>query len=170
MNIILCGFMGAGKSTMGIRAAKAFSWEFVDTDRYIEEKTSMSVKEIFDKHGETAFRQMETDAVRELSERSGYIIATGGGTMMNEENRSALSKSGLILLIEISKETVLSRLAGDTTRPLLARPDREEIIEKLMKERLPVYRKSADIIVDGNRPYNRVYKDIINILKNHIDK
>ncbi|MCI8360374.1 MAG: shikimate kinase [Clostridiales bacterium] len=174
MNIVLCGFMGCGKTTVGKILAQQLDFAFVDMDAYIEEKAGMRVSDIFALQGEPAFRRMEAEACRALSERSGLVIATGGGALMQPENRQTLAAGGVIVLIEVRPETVAQRLRGDDSRPLLAGADtakeKENRIRELMEKRLPTYRQAAVLVVDGNRPARQVAAEIGCACKFYIDK
>lgn len=148
-NLILCGFMGCGKSTVGRLLAEKTGRSFVDMDTFIEEQAGMSVSSIFEQYGEADFRRREREACRALAARQGLVIAAGGGALTFQENAGALSASGTIVLLEVSPETVLKRLEGDTTRPLLMRRDKEAAVRELMARRLPLYRRAATVSVDG---------------------
>lgn len=150
MNVVLCGFMGCGKSTVGKRAARRLGLEFVDMDTYIEKKAGMSISDIFANYGEAEFRRMETEAAKELSERSGLLIATGGGAVLNPANVAAFKSGGVVVLLEVSATTVIDRLKNSTTRPLLQRPDRESAVRELMAARKDAYHSAASIIINGN--------------------
>ena len=106
-NLILCGFMGCGKTTVGKRLAAATGREFIDMDRFIENQAGMTVSEIFAAQGEGAFRQMETEAARSLSAREGLVIASGGGTVLNPENVRLFRKTGKILLLDVPLSALL---------------------------------------------------------------
>lgn len=145
-NLILIGFMGCGKTSVGKRLAKATERKFVDIDRYIEEKENRKVSEIFAAEGEPFFRQLETQAVKTLSQMQNLIIACGGGTVLRRENVDAFhATGGLILFLDVPIAVLQQRLKNDTKRPLLQQPNRERIIEKLHRERYPLYRKAADV-------------------------
>ena len=147
-NIILCGFMGCGKSTVGALLAKKTGMSFIDLDSYIEKKENKTVSKIFADSGEDYFRALEIEAARELSERNGLVIAAGGGTLVFRENVEVLKKSGRIVLLELPVETVAKRLENDTTRPLLNRPDKDEAMRELYNKRLPLYRAVCDLELD----------------------
>ena len=151
-NIILCGFMGCGKSTVGRLLAQRTGRTFVDMDEYIEEQAGMTVSAIFDRYGEADFRRCERDACRTLANEQNLVIAAGGGALTFPENVAVLSSTGTIVLLEVSPETVLMRLQGDTTRPLLMRQDKEQAVRELMAKRSPLYRLAASITVDGEAP------------------
>lgn len=148
-SIILCGFMGCGKTTVGTLLAKKTNREFLDLDAYIEQQHCMRVSDIFETQGEQAFRQMETDAVRALSGKGGLVLATGGGTVLREENTALLRQNGIIVLLDVPLHQLEQRLAGATDRPLLQRPDRTQFMAHLHAERMPKYQMAADIRIDA---------------------
>lgn len=148
-NIILIGFMGCGKSTVGKKLANAFSYQFMDTDARIEEQSGKKIAQIFEEEGEEAFRQAETALLKQLlQEADRRVIATGGGMPMREENVAYLRKIGTVVFLEASIETILERLQNDTERPLAAGKDREKNLRTLYEKRLPVYRGAAELCVD----------------------
>ena len=151
-NIILCGFMGSGKTTVGRRLAQKAHMEFIDMDDYIEQREGRTITDIFAQDGEETFRRMETEAARELASRRGLVIAAGGGALTFAANVEALRPSCVIVLLEVKPETVLTRLKGDTSRPLLAREDKETAVRELFAARLPLYRAAAQYTVDGEQP------------------
>ena len=164
-NIVLCGFMGSGKSTIGRMLSEKLSMPLIDTDIYIEKKLNMTIPRIFEEKGENFFRQTETQVCRELSEFDGYIISTGGGTLLNSENASVMREGGIIFLLNVSENTVLRRLKDDSTRPLLQRDDKEKAVHELMTKRMPLYKRAADHIIDAQLPPNIVCKKIIEIFR-----
>lgn len=149
-NIVLCGFMGCGKSTVGRRLAKKRSMTFVDMDSYIEAKAGRTISEIFATDGEAAFRTMEHETCVALGGKSDLVIATGGGAVLRADNVSALSQNGTIVFLNVSEACVLERLKNDTTRPLLQREDKEAAVHALMQERIPLYTKAAMLTVDAD--------------------
>lgn len=160
-NIVLSGFMGSGKTTIGRRLASALHMKFVDMDLYIEKKTGMTVSEIFAQHGEAYFRQLETETVRELAQEKHYVIATGGGTLMQPVNVEAFHKGGgEILYLDVPLRALQERLKNDKRRPLLQTEDRNAVIEKLLNERKPKYLAAADVVVDAGAPTVVVVKRI----------
>lgn len=144
--IVLIGFMGSGKTSVGREIARRTGAEFVDVDERIETASGRSVPEIFAGAGEPAFRELEREAIREAVSVPGRVIATGGGAFQDEENRGLLRAYGPVVLLSVTPETVLARLAEDRTRPLLAAGDRERRIRELLAARLPGYR-AADFAV-----------------------
>ncbi len=157
-NIVLCGFMGCGKSTVGKNLARKTGRKFIDMDTYIEEKAGMSVSEIFEKHGESGFRDMEHEACRKLSETEGLVIASGGGAFTFKRNYEVFRGKDVIVLLDVPLDIIRQRLRNDKTRPLLQRPDRDNAIKELYSKRLPLYNAAADIIVAGqNTPVKTAY-------------
>lgn len=169
MNIILCGFMGCGKSTIGRRAASRLGLEFVDMDTYIEKTAGMSVSEIFERYGEPEFRRMETKAAEELSKKSGLLIATGGGAVLNPDNVAAFKSGGVIVLLKVSAEKVIERLKDSTNRPLLMREDRDAAVRELMEKRGSAYMNAASIIIDANLKIPFVTNTLVQSVKNYLD-
>lgn len=148
-DIILIGFMGAGKTTVGKRLAGSLGCRFVDTDEYIVSKAGMPVSEIFERYGEENFRARETDALRDLlSEEDMAVLSVGGGLPMREENRRYLRELGKTVYLRARTETLVKRLAGDESRPLLRGQDLQERITELLRQRGAVYEAAADIILD----------------------
>lgn len=164
-NVILCGFMGCGKTTVGRELAARTGMTFVDMDTYIEERAGMTVSDLFAQYGEEEFRRREREACRELAVRTDQVIAAGGGALTFPANAEALRKSGVIVLLEISPQAVLSRLEGDTTRPLLQRPDKAEAVRQLLDVRLPLYQRAADCRVNAEQEPAAVAADIVLAVK-----
>lgn len=152
-NLILCGFMGCGKTSVGRRAARLLEREFCDLDQYIEEKAGLTVAEIFARYGEAGFREREAQAVREVSARPGLIIASGGGTVLRESNvRAFHERGGVIVFLDAPLAALQERLKNDKRRPLLQVPNRREVIASLHAQREPLYRAAADVTVDAGAP------------------
>ncbi len=144
-NIVLVGFMGTGKTVTGRVLAERTGMELVDMDSMIEARQEKPISEIFAQDGEGAFRAMERDLVKELSARSGLIISTGGGIVLNPENIADFEKTGLVVCLTASPETIFQRLESDTTRPLLS-GDKKSQIATLLKKRQPLYAAIAHSI------------------------
>ncbi len=150
MNIVLTGFMGTGKSTVGRQAAGVLHIPFYDIDKVIEKQEGKSVQAIFDEKGEAAFRAIETAALRTLCEKDDVLIAAGGGVLLSEENRKILNKKGILVCLTAKAGTILDRLKNDSTRPLLAGDDRAQKVEALLKERESAYNQCPiQIATDG---------------------
>jgi shikimate 5-dehydrogenase len=166
-NIVLCGFMGSGKTSIGKKLAREMGRQFIDLDHHIENKMNMRVSAIFEKYGEEEFRRMEREAVAELSVKQNLIIACGGGTVMKEENvKQFHAGNSIIVFLDVSLETLQERLKNDRKRPLLQKGDRAEIISNLYKERAHIYRMASDIRVFAGLPVSVVIKQIVKITKN----
>jgi len=159
-NLILCGFMGCGKSTVGKRLAEITGRTFVDTDDFIEQNEQMTIPEIFARRGESEFRRMEREAVKTLSKRNNLVIATGGGTLMNPDNTAVFKENGVVILLNAGLDVMKVRLQDDTSRPLLAKPNREELMEQLYRDRIGTYRNAADFIVPADETAVHVAEEI----------
>lgn len=158
-NIILCGFMGCGKSTVGRNLARKSGRKFLDMDAYIEEKAGMTVSEIFDKYGENGFRDMEHKACLELAEMSDLVVASGGGAFTFERNVRAFKGRDTIVFLDVPLEVIKNRLKNDKIRPLLQRPDKDKAMKELYDKRYPIYKKAADIAVAGqNTPLKTAFQ------------
>lgn len=140
MTIFLCGFMGCGKSTVGTRLAKKLNCPFTDMDTYIEEQADMTIPEIFEKHGEPHFRDLETQAVRDLAGREG-VIACGGGAMLREVNAEIARENGIVLFLDVPFKMCYQRIAN-TDRPIVRRSTRQELYT-LYRKRRGVYKKHS---------------------------
>ena len=148
MNIVLCGMMGVGKSSVGVRVAERTGRMWYDTDVVISDRHGR-ISDIFEFYGEAHFRALETEIVRELSARDGLVISTGGGLVLKPENNELLKKNGKIFFLRATFETLLKRVRADETRPLLKNTGKTaETLGKLLKERTPVYEHVADYIID----------------------
>ena len=150
-NIILCGFMGCGKTTVGNALAQLSRRPLVDTDALIIQEAGISINEIFSRYGESHFRDLEHKICCNISSQDELIVSTGGGALTYERNAQALKlNGGKIFLLDVPVEIIEERLRNDTTRPLLNVPNRREILQKLYHQRLPLYRACADYIIDAS--------------------
>ena len=148
-NILLIGFMGAGKTSVGLKLSWKLRIPVEDTDKLIEKRTGKAISEIFQTEGEEAFREMETNLLREISKRPyRRILSVGGGTPVREENRKLLRKCGTVIYLRVRPETVYARLKGDKSRPLLQGEDPLGTIQRLLESRKEAYESCADIILD----------------------
>jgi shikimate kinase len=162
-NLVLIGFMGVGKSTIGRFCAAYLGMEFRDSDAVIEARAGMPVAELFTTHGEARFRQLEREVVAELAASRGLVIATGGGVPLNPENTARLRAGGLVVLLRAAPETLVARLTRGTPRPLLANcTDPRARIEEMLAERAACYRAAAHCQVDGTgRSARQVARSVI---------
>ncbi len=165
-NIFLVGPMGAGKSTTGRVLARRLGLDFVDSDTEIEARTGADIPLIFEIEGEAGFRQREEAMIDELSQREGIVLATGGGAILSPANRRRLGARGFVVYLETSVEQQLERTQHDRNRPLLQTDDREARLRRLLEERAPLYRETADLVVptSGETP-RRVVGRIIRALE-----
>ena len=165
-NIILCGFMGCGKTSVGRRVAALTGREFCDLDQYIEGRAGMSVSEIFARFGEAGFREREAQAVGEVAGKPGLIVASGGGTVLAQKNVDAFhAAGGTIVFLDAPLAALQERLKNDKRRPLLQVPDRSRVIAELFGKRTPLYQAAADIIVDAGAPPVTVARRIAGLSK-----
>ena len=137
-NIVLVGFMGTGKTTIGRLLAGQTGMPLVDMDALVEEHAGKSINEIFAEDGEPQFRILEREIVRELSAQSHHVVSTGGGIVLNPDNISDYEKTGLVVCLLASAEEILNRVQHDDTRPLLAGDKKDKIIQ-LLEIRRPLY-------------------------------
>lgn len=150
-NIVLVGPMGAGKSTIGRQLSSMLGFEFFDTDSIIESRSGADIPWIFDVEGEEGFRDRETAVLADLLSCKGTVLATGGGIVLREQNRSLLSRIGTVFYLSASIEQLIKRTKKDKKRPLLQVSDPEKKIRELVELRDPIYREVADevIVTDG---------------------
>ncbi|MCG6861798.1 MAG: shikimate kinase AroK [Chromatiaceae bacterium] len=166
-NIFLVGPMGAGKSTVGRQLAEAISFEFRDSDQEIQRRTGVDIPTIFEYEGEEGFRQRERQVIDELSEKSGIVMATGGGAVLRPDNRQDLTARGVVVYLHCSPEQQYARTSRDRNRPLLHTEDPLERLRQLMEERDPLYRQVADMVVSTERRgTSSVVKEIRRRLEN----
>ena len=170
-NIILTGFMGSGKTTLGKWISKHTGRTFIDTDKEIEFKAGCTVSDIFKEQGEAAFRQMETEYLKELADsgKKNLVISVGGGTVLREENRKLLSSMGTVVYLKASVDELANRLRYDERRPLLqgkTGDERRQLIEDMLKDREEAYSSAAHFIITTDGVYfPRIYQIIYRKLK-----
>ncbi len=141
-NIILTGFMGTGKTTLGRLLAERLGYEFIDTDTLIEAQIGQTIAELFQTEGEAAFRKLESKLVEELAQKEGLVIATGGGLVLDPKNVAILSESGQIICLTASPEEILARVSKQQdVRPLLQEEDPQAKIIELLQQRDSTYRQ-----------------------------
>lgn len=148
-NIILIGFMGCGKSTVGIKLSYRMRRSMLDTDKLIEKEEGRTISEIFAADGEVYFRDLETRCLENLIKtEKNRIISVGGGLPVRKENHALLKQLGTVVYLRANAETIYERVKNDTTRPLLQGENPQEKIKNLMEQRLAVYEQAADVIID----------------------
>jgi shikimate kinase len=146
-NIVLCGFMATGRSSVGKKLAEIMGLEFVDLDAAIEAEEGLSIPRIFAERGEPAFRELESRMVERMMNRTGLVISTGGGTVVNPRNMETLKSRGVVVALTADIPTILRRAGSGDDRPLLQAEDREERIRELLLKRAPFYAQ-ADMTID----------------------
>jgi shikimate kinase len=152
-NIFLVGPMGSGKTAVGKALARALQLTFVDSDAEIERRTGVDITFIFEKEGEAGFRERERDVIADLTRRDDIVLATGGGVVVNADNRRHLAERGCVVYLQTSVAQQLERTRHGKHRPLLVTGDPRTRLEELLREREPLYRGIADMTVctDGRR-------------------
>lgn len=162
-HIILIGFMGAGKTTIGKKLAEELEITFVDTDEMVEEQTGRKISDIFAEDGESYFRKLETEMLCQLLKREEpCVIAVGGGLPMQPVNRPLLKELGKVVFLEAEVESLVLRLQGDTSRPKLQGGNLRERIKSLMEQRLEVYLEVADAkVATDNQGFEQIVAEII---------
>jgi shikimate kinase len=146
--IVLIGFMGAGKSSVGRTLARMTGLPRFDTDEKVAARFGLTISEIFETHGEEKFREAETDALRELSGKGEAIIVTGGGIVLRPGNVELLRALGTIVHLGADEAALFMRISRRSTRPLLRTENPRATMKELLRVRLPLYRSAADIEVD----------------------
>lgn len=148
MNIVLTGFMASGKTAVGKKLAEKLNRRYLDVDEIIEKDTKLTIAKIFEKFGETVFRDLETKAIKCVAMLDNYVIATGGGAVLRPENVAELRRNGRIVYLAANPEAILRRIGDARTRPLLAKePDKLTKIKELLAKREPFYR-NCDMNID----------------------
>ena len=148
--LFLIGPMGSGKSTVGKQLASLLNCDFIDSDAEIETRSGANIPWIFDVEGEEGFRRREAAVIADLAQRPNAVIATGGGAVIREGNRTVMADSGVVIYLDVSLENQIKRTGSGDDRPLLKGADKRETLSRLMQEREPLYRSIADIIVTAN--------------------
>ena len=149
-NIVLIGFMGTGKTTIGKIASERLGLQFIDTDDLIIEREGEPIPKIFERLGEAGFREIETAVLRELAEdeEAGKVVATGGGIVTQAENLALLGRLGFVVWLSATVETIFERVSLNRDRPLLYTPDPMQTITDMLGEREKFYREVADLTVE----------------------
>ncbi|MDJ0805600.1 MAG: shikimate kinase AroK [Gammaproteobacteria bacterium] len=150
-NLFLIGPMGAGKTTVGKQLSRALGMEFMDSDLEIQRRTGVDIPTIFEFEGEQGFRDRERAVIEELTAKEGIVLATGGGAVLDADNRRVLSSRGLVIYLHCSPEHQYDRTYRDRNRPLLQTENPLEKLKDLMQIREPLYRQTADMVVISER-------------------
>jgi len=165
VNLYIVGFMATGKSAVGRMLARKLGFRFIDSDRAIEEKEGMRIKEIFEEHGEEYFRRLERDFVESGHPPQKCIVACGGGLIMQQGVLDVLKTKGVIVCLSASVETILKRTSGSKKRPLLNTEDRDVQVRRLIAERGPVYRDAGIGVSTENRSIAEVCKHVARVYR-----
>ena len=150
-NIVLVGLMGAGKSTVGKELASILGYSFIDTDDELERRMGVSIPVIFDVEGEEGFRIRESKVIADMPSQKNSVISTGGGSVLNAENRHCLKQCGKVVYLSASVETLFERTKNSKKRPLLHNSDIKTTIESLLTHRQGLYLDVADIVIESGK-------------------
>ncbi|MDR3611629.1 MAG: shikimate kinase [Ignavibacteriaceae bacterium] len=176
--VYLTGFMGSGKSTIGPILANTLGWDFYDLDKIIENKTGISIKDIFETFGEDHFRNLERESLSNISNQNQIIVSLGGGTIANNQNIELLKRTGIIVYLKLSSTSVYKRLENKRDRPVLfsdlgdefTKEDLLKRIEELLEKRRMFY-EQADFIIDtDNVSVGKTIDNIAKIIQNELEK
>lgn len=162
MNIVLCGFMGSGKTTVGLELAKIMGRKFIDTDDMIEREQGVAIKAIFTVHGEDYFRDLEFACCKKISAMKNCVVSTGGGALTFKSNVDALKQGGKIVFLDADFDVICQRIGNTKTRPLFQ--DKEKA-RALYDERRPKYLSAADYVVDGNMSARKTAMEIAEMFR-----
>lgn len=149
-NLILVGPMGAGKTSIGRRVADRFGLEFCDVDQAVIDRCGATIATIFEHVGEAGFREREKTVLTELLDGQGKLVSTGGGAVLDCDNRRLMQRQGFVVYLHVDVDSQLKRLGRDRARPLLQRGDREQVLRDLAAIRDPLYAEVADLMLDTN--------------------
>ncbi len=170
-NIYLIGLMGVGKTTIGKQLAKALQRPFYDSDKIIEEVTGVDIPTIFSYEGEEGFRMREQCVIKDLTSLHGIVLATGGGSVLKEENREALKNTGFVVYLYCSIDKILHRTRHDTQRPLLQTANPRQRLQSILLQREPLYSECSNFKIDtGSLPGKTVVKTILQEYRTTLEK
>lgn len=165
-NILLIGFMGAGKTAVSAKLSKIMNIEEIDMDEYIVNHEKMPIKDIFDKYGEDYFRDVETKCLCEIQKETGKIVSCGGGVVLKDENVKYMKEHGVIVLLTAKPQTIYERVKNGTDRPILNGNMNVEYIEQLMNRRKERYENVADIAISTD---NKSIVEVANEIQSRLD-
>ena len=164
-NIVLVGFMGTGKTSIGKRLAMQLRMNYVDTDDIIERDSGRRISDIFSEDGEETFRELESEAVRKASKLDNYVISTGGGVVLRESNMTELKRNGIIFCLTATPEEIYRRVRHQSHRPLLQTPDPLTKIKTMLEDRHPYYVKADYMVETTGRSFGEVMAYIKRVFK-----
>lgn len=161
-NIVLCGFMGSGKTVVGKELAKILGIKFVDTDELIEKEQGVAIKAIFAAHGEDYFRELEYEMCKKVADMNGVVVSTGGGAMTFQRNVDAIKQGSKVVFLDASFDVICERIGDSTTRPLFQ--DKEKA-KKLYDERKDKYLAAADYVINGDMGARKTAMQIADVFR-----
>lgn len=161
-NIVLCGFMGSGKTVVGKELAKILGVKFVDTDELIEKEQGIAIKAIFAAHGEEYFRDLEYEMCKKVAEMNGAVVSTGGGAMTFQRNVDAIKQGSKVVFLDASFDVICERIGDNTSRPLFQDKDKAK---KLYDERKSKYLSAADYVINGDMGARKTAMQIAEIFR-----
>ena len=165
-NVILIGFMGSGKTSVGKRLAHQLNKQFIDFDEEIQKETGISIPQIFKTKGESFFRKKEQEIAKKIAKETNLVMATGGGIVLNHQNIEKLSLNGIIIYLKCEFDIIVQRLKAENTRPLFSRNNLNNF-QKIFHSRSKLYETSADIIISvENKSYTLIIEEIKEKIKN----
>ena len=164
-NIVLVGFMGTGKTSIGKRLAMQLRMHYVDTDDIIERDSGRRISDIFSEDGEETFRELESEAVRKASKLDNYVISTGGGVVLRESNMTELRRNGIIFCLTATPEEIYRRVRHQSHRPLLQTPDPLSKIKTMLEDRHAYYVKADYMVETTGRSFGEVMAYIKRVFK-----
>ena len=168
-NIILFGFMGTGKTVVGKKLAEKLRMKFVDMDDLIEAREKMTISDIFEKKGEPYFRKVESEVAKEVAKQSGFVVATGGGVVLNYDNVKTLESSGIGICLKSTPATNKARGKHERHRPLIAVENPEERIRQLLEYRQPFYAKVKHQVDTDFLTIDEIVEEILEIIRGKED-
>lgn len=165
-NLVLTGFMGSGKSSIGRLIARKLGYRFTDTDRIVSREAGVTIPEIFAREGEASFREWESRALESLKGSKGLVVATGGGIILRERNRTLLNQLGFVVWLQACEDVLFERVSRNDRRPLLRTANPRETIHRLLEERSPLYAAAAAYVLDTSRlTHEEAARDVISEAK-----
>ncbi len=165
-SLFLVGPMGAGKSTVGRLLAERLGFDFHDSDQEIEARTGATIPMIFDIEGEAGFRRREAQVIDELTQKPNIVLATGGGAVLRADNRKHLRSRGFVIYLHSDVDNLFERVRHDRKRPLLQNDDPKGTLAEILRQREPLYREVADLVVQTEAvPVSNVVRRILTQLK-----
>ena len=168
MKIVLVGYRASGKSTLGQLLAQRLEWPYKDIDRGIEARTNKTLTELYEELGEEPFRRIETEVVEEMCQEDQCVISFGAGSVIKERNQIVAQRDALVVFLDVPVQELGRRIENDPrsgdTRPPLSRGGIEEV-EEMLAKREPIYRKCADVVLDGTRAVEELVEEVVAVLR-----